>query len=64
MGPYDGAYVLLLPAEPDPGDALRRVLAKAGQAVGAPGMVTMVAGPVAKLALTIREIARLGALCG
>ena len=48
VGPYDGAYVLLLPAEPDPGDALRRVLAKAGQAVGAPGRVTMVAGPVAR----------------
>jgi GAF domain-containing protein/sugar diacid utilization regulator len=48
VGPYDGAYVLLLPTEPDPGDALRRVLAKAGQAVGAPGMVTMVAGPVAR----------------
>ena len=48
VGPYDGAYVLLLPAEPDPGDALRRVLAKAGQAVGARGMVTMVAGPVAR----------------
>jgi sugar diacid utilization regulator/GAF domain-containing protein len=48
VGPYDGAYVLLLPAEPDPGDALRRVLAKAGQAVGAQGTVTMVTGPVAR----------------
>ena len=48
VGPYDGAYVLLLPAEPDPGDALRRILAKAGQAVGARGMVTMVAGPLAR----------------
>ena len=48
VGPYDGAYVLLLPAVPDPGDALRRVLAKAGQAVGAPERVTMVAGPVAR----------------
>ncbi len=48
VGPYDGAYVLLLPTEPDPGDALRRVLAKADQAVGAQGMVTMVAGPVAR----------------
>ena len=48
VGSYDGAYVLLLPEEPDPGDALRRVLAKAGQAVGAQGMVTMVAGPVAR----------------
>src|SRR5271166_988289 len=36
VGPHDGAYVLLLPTEPDPGDALRRVLAKAGQAVGGP----------------------------
>jgi sugar diacid utilization regulator len=48
VGPYDGAYVLLLPEEPDPGDALRRVLAKAGQVVGAQGVVTMVAGPVAR----------------
>ena len=48
VGPYDGAYVLLLPEKPDPGDALRRVLAKAGQAVGTQGMVTMVAGPVAR----------------
>ena len=48
VGPYDGAHVLLLPTEPDPGDALRRVLAKVGQAVGAQEMVTMVAGPVAR----------------
>ena len=48
VGPYDGAYVLLLPADPDPGDALRRVLAKAGQAVGARGTVTLVSGPVAR----------------
>jgi GAF domain-containing protein/sugar diacid utilization regulator len=47
-GPHDGAHVLLLPAEPDPGDALRRILAKADQAVGARGMVTLVAGPVAR----------------
>ncbi len=47
-GPYDGAHVLLLPAEPDPGDALRRILAKAEHAVGARGMVTLVAGPVAR----------------
>lgn len=47
-GPYDGVHVLLLPAEPDPRDALRRVLAKADQAVGARGMVTVVAGPVAR----------------
>ena len=48
VGSHDGAYVLLLPEKPDPGDALRRVLAKAGQAVGPQGMVTMVAGPVAR----------------
>jgi sugar diacid utilization regulator len=47
-GPYDGAYVLLLPAEPDPGDALRRILAKADQAIGARGRLTLVAGPVAR----------------
>ena len=47
-GPYDGAYVLLLPAEPDPGDALRRVLAKADQAIGSRGRLTLVAGPVAR----------------
>src|SRR5437588_4659443 len=47
-GPYDGAHVLLLPAEPDPGDALRRILAKADQAVGPRGRLTLVAGPVAR----------------
>ncbi len=47
-GLYDGTYVLLLPAEPDPGDALRRVLAKADQAIGARGRLTLVAGPVAR----------------
>lgn len=47
-GTYDGAHVLLLPAEPDPGDALRRILAKADQAVGPRGLVTLVAGPVAR----------------
>jgi GAF domain-containing protein len=48
VGPYDGAHVLLLPAEPDPGDALHRILAKAECAVAARGMVTLVAGPVAR----------------
>src|SRR5204863_7753387 len=43
-GSYDGTHVLLLPAEPDPGDALRRILAKADQAVGARGRLTLVAG--------------------
>jgi len=47
-GPYDGAHVLLLPAEPDPGDALRRILAKADHAVGERGLVTLVAGPVVR----------------
>jgi len=47
-GPYDGAHVLLLPAEPDPGDALRRILAKADQAAGTRGLVTLVAGPVVR----------------
>ncbi|MGH3201672.1 MAG: GAF domain-containing protein [Streptosporangiaceae bacterium] len=46
-GRCDGLLVLLLPAEPDPGDALRRILAKASQAVGPRGAVTVVAGPVA-----------------
>lgn len=47
VGPYDGLCVVLLPAEPDPGDALRRILAKVSQAVGARSAVTVVAGPVA-----------------
>ena len=47
VGSYDGLHVLLHPAEPDPGDTLRRVLAKTAQAVGGHGVVTMVAGPVA-----------------
>src|SRR5256886_5442401 len=47
-GPYDGAHVLLLPAEPDPGDALRRILAKADHAVGPRGRLPLVAGPVAR----------------
>ena len=48
VGPYDGAYVLLLPATPDPGEALHRVLVKADHAVGTRGMVTVAAGPVAR----------------
>jgi len=47
-GTYDGAHVRLLPAEPEPGESLRRILAKASQAVGARGTVTVVAGPVAR----------------
>jgi sugar diacid utilization regulator len=47
VGSYDGLHVLLRPAETDPCDALRRVLAKTAQAVGGHGVVTMVAGPVA-----------------
>lgn len=48
VGQYDGDYVLLLSAEPDPGDALRRVLARVDQAVGTRGRVTVAAGPVAR----------------
>jgi sugar diacid utilization regulator/GAF domain-containing protein len=48
IGRYDGDYVLLLLAEPDPGDALRRVLARAGQVVGTQGRVTVAAAPVAR----------------
>lgn len=48
IGRYDGDYVLLLLAEPDPGDALRRVLARAGQVVGTQARVTVAAAPVAR----------------
>lgn len=48
VGRYDGDYVLLLPAEPDPGDALRRVLDRADQALGRRGAVIVAAGPVAR----------------
>jgi sugar diacid utilization regulator len=48
VGSYDGLHVLLHPAEPDPGDTLRRVLAKTAQAVAGRGVATMVAGPVAR----------------
>jgi len=48
IGPYDGCYVLLLPAKPDPGDALRRILGKVAQAAGGRATLTMVAGPVAR----------------
>ena len=47
-GPYEGLVVLLLPAEPDSGKALRRILAQASRAVGSRGAVTVVAGPVAR----------------
>jgi GAF domain-containing protein len=47
-GPYDGLHVLLLPAEPDPRGALRRILTKATKVVGPRGTVTVVAGPVAR----------------
>src|SRR3984957_987650 len=42
VGSYDGLHVLLHPAEPDPGDTLRRFLAKTAQAAGERGVVTMV----------------------
>jgi GAF domain-containing protein len=47
-GPYEGLLVLLLPAEPDPGKALRRILTRASRAAGSRGAVTVVAGPVAR----------------
>lgn len=46
-GPHDGLHVLLLPAEPDPDLALRRVLAQVQQALGPHATATLVAGPVA-----------------
>jgi GAF domain-containing protein/sugar diacid utilization regulator len=48
LGSYDGLQVLLLLADPDPGDALRRILAKTTQAVGTHGVVTMVTGPLTR----------------
>jgi GAF domain-containing protein/sugar diacid utilization regulator len=47
-GPYEGLLVLLVPAEPDPGQALRRILTKASRAVGPRSAVTVVAGPAAR----------------
>jgi GAF domain-containing protein len=47
-GPYEGLLVLLWPAEPEPGPALRRLLARASRAVGPRSTVTVVAGPVAR----------------
>ncbi|WP_028931005.1 helix-turn-helix domain-containing protein [Pseudonocardia asaccharolytica] len=46
-GPYDGLQVVLLPAEPDPGEALRRILVHIERAVGSDATPTLVAGPVA-----------------
>ncbi|HVT71075.1 MAG TPA: helix-turn-helix domain-containing protein [Trebonia sp.] len=48
VGRYDGDYVLLLPAEPDPGGTLHRILARADQAAGTRAPVTMAAGPVVR----------------
>ena len=48
VGSYDGLHVLLQPADPDPGEVLRRVRTKAAQAAGGHAVVTMVAGPVAR----------------
>lgn len=47
IGAQDGLYVLLLPALPDPGIALRRLHDKASQALGSRTTVTVVAGPSA-----------------
>jgi sugar diacid utilization regulator len=46
-GPHEGGYVLLLPAEPDPGERLRRMLAHVEQMVAPRAVPTLVAGPVA-----------------
>ncbi|MFC5994059.1 helix-turn-helix domain-containing protein [Pseudonocardia hispaniensis] len=47
-GPYDGLQVVLLPVEPDPGGALRRILTQVEHAIGAAATPTLVAGPVAR----------------
>jgi sugar diacid utilization regulator/GAF domain-containing protein len=47
VGAYEDDHVLLLLADPDPAEALRRVHAHAQQAAGAQTAVTLVAGPTA-----------------
>lgn len=46
-GTYEDECVLLLPADPDPGEVLRRLHAQAEQAAGSRCAVTLVAGPTA-----------------
>jgi sugar diacid utilization regulator len=48
VGVYEDDYVLLLPADPDPGDALRRAHAHVAQAAGPACAVTLVAGPTTR----------------
>jgi sugar diacid utilization regulator len=47
VGTYEDDCVLLLPADPDPGDVLRRLHAHAQRAAGQRCRVTLVAGPSA-----------------
>jgi sugar diacid utilization regulator len=47
VGTYEDECVFLLPADPDPGDVLRRLHAHADRAAGRRCSVTLVAGPTA-----------------
>jgi sugar diacid utilization regulator len=47
VGSYEDDHVVLLPADPDPGDALRRIHTHAAHAAGSGCAVTLVAGPTA-----------------
>ncbi|HET6257378.1 MAG TPA: helix-turn-helix domain-containing protein [Pseudonocardia sp.] len=47
VGSYEDDWVVLLPAEPDPGDVLRRVHAHTAHAAGSGCVVTLAAGPTA-----------------
>lgn len=47
VGLYEDQYVLLLPADPDPGEMIRQVYTQAEKAAGQGGVVTLVAGPTA-----------------
>lgn len=46
-GHFDGLHVLLLPADHDPGTALRRILTHAEQSLGPDAVPTLIVGPVA-----------------
>jgi sugar diacid utilization regulator/GAF domain-containing protein len=48
VGSYEDDCVLLIPADPDPGEVLRRLHAHAEQAAGPRCAVTLVAGPTAR----------------
>lgn len=47
VGSYEDDWVVLLPADPDPGDVLRRVHAHTAHAAGSGCVVTLAAGPTA-----------------